>query len=549
MKNPAGALGTYAVKRDFKRSAEPGPEVKKSAASAKPLFVIQKHAASHLHYDFRLEMEGVLKSWAVPKGLPSARGDKRLAMRVEDHPLDYARFEGIIAEGNYGAGTVMVWDIGTYDVQDEDPSTALEKGKLHVILHGKKLNGEWALVKIHHSQERGKEPWLIFKAKEDAPPISERQDDQSALSRRSMKQIAAARDAEWESDRPATTKRRAPRAAPKPSIDFPEAADLPTVEPAFVQPMLAEPAKKPPSGGDWIYEIKFDGIRAIIVKNDNKIELYSRLGNLLTARFSEVARAVRSLPCKQAVLDGEVVALEESGRSSFQLLQATQLPSEPRPPICCYLFDLLELEGRDLKSLPLIRRKEILQQLILGQEDWLRFSASFQTDPDELLEQIRARGLEGLIAKQNHSKYLPGKRTKAWLKVKCVISQEFVIGGFTKPKGAREYFGALLVGYFENKRFVFASKVGTGFDQQMLRTFYKRLKETEIPECPFSNLPEKRSTYGGVTGSEMRRCTWVRPELVCQIRYTEWTRDGHLRHPVFLGLREDKEAQTVGRDG
>ncbi len=543
MKNLATSLDEYAAKRDFSRSLEPRP-ARPGPQGKQPLFVIQKHAARHLHYDFRLEMDGVLKSWAVPKGLPMTRGEKRLAMRVEDHPLDYARFEGIIAEGNYGAGTVMVWDIGTYEVSGDDPVKAFAEGKLHLTLHGEKLNGEWALVKMRRPAEAGKEAWLIFKAGKDAPEISARRDDESALTHRSMKRIAEDKDAQWGSGRPAAN---SPKPAPV-QRDFPELKDLPPADLSFVIPMNCRLTDHLPKGGNWIYEIKFDGIRGVTLKDGDHIRIYSRLGNDVTGRFPEVVDGLRKLPCKRAVLDGEIVALEESGRSSFQLLQASRMPGHRKPPICYYIFDLLNLEGRDLKNLPLYRRKELLQNLLEGHEEVVRFSASLHADPNQLLEEVRKRGLEGLIAKKEDSLYEPGHRSGAWLKIKVLNSQEFVIGGYTQPKGSRPCFGAILVGYYQEGELLFASKVGTGFNEQMLRSLRTQFDEITQSECPFANLPEKRSTTGGITASEMKKCTWVQPKLVCEVRFTEWTNDNHLRQPVFAGLRDDKRPEEVVRE-
>jgi bifunctional non-homologous end joining protein LigD len=547
MKN--SALEEYAGKRDFKNTREPKPKTAGAGRRA-PLFVIQKHAASHLHYDFRLEVDGVLKSWAVPKGVPFSKGEKHLAMRVEDHPFDYARFEGIIAPGNYGAGTVMVWDIGTYEVSGGDATKALKEGKLHLTLHGKKLEGEWTLVKIRHGNERGKDPWLLLKSGESLNPLSAQTDDESALSKRSMKRIAGDQDAEWVSNRAAASTAPARKRTGPVKKKVNGLEKLPAGELGFVVPMYCKLAKTLPQGGGWLYEIKFDGIRAIAIKNGSRIEIYSRLGNDVTARFPEVVKRLEQLQCDKAVLDGEIVALEKSGRSSFQLLQMSRMPGEPRPPICYYVFDLLTLEARDLKSLPLSQRKETLQGLLPEGDEVLRYSASLQGKAAQLLEQIRKRGMEGLIAKEPDSIYEPGRRSGTWLKVKVIQQQEFVIGGYTEPQGARSHFGSLLVGYYKEGRLLFASKVGTGFDHRLLESLYDQFQKLKREECPFANLPEKRvGRYGqGLTASEMKRCTWLSPKLVCEVIYNEWTRDDHLRQPVFAGLREDKKPEEVVRE-
>ncbi len=560
-------LDEYAGKRDFKQTREPGPRVKKTERVATGnLFVIQKHAASHLHYDFRLEMEGVLKSWAVPKGLPMRRGDKRLAMQVEDHPLDYARFEGIIAPGNYGAGTVMVWDIGTYEVKDAEPLKALEAGKVHFTLKGKKLKGEWAIIRIRNPNEKGKQPWLIFKASEDLPELSAKKENESAISGRSMEKIAAAQDAEWQSNRaaagsePDSFKARIRKAAAKAKAAKEKSEEqgtdiaiaskkLPHGKVAFIEPMKCKLLDEIPNGDDWIYEIKFDGIRALTLKRGDDVELYSRLRNKMTHRFGDVAEALKKCDCESAVFDGEVVALEQSGRSSFQLLQMSRMPGQS-PPIVYYLFDILNLDGKDLKNLPLHERKKILQQVVPTNDDLLRISDHLGGRPEQLWTEVCQRGLEGLIGKQRNSKYEPGKRSGAWIKVKCTSAQEFVIGGYTPPQGAREKFGAIMVGYYEGDKLIFASKVGTGFDRRVLEALHKQFQKLKQPECPFANLPDKRpGRWGqGITASQMKRCTWLRPQLVAQVRFTEWTMDGGLRHPVFMGLREDKQPREVVKE-
>jgi bifunctional non-homologous end joining protein LigD len=315
----------------------------------------------------------------------------------------------------------------------------------------------------------------------------------------------------------------------------------------FVEPMKARLVRELPAGDGWVYEIKFDGIRAIAVKDKQNVRLYSRLHNDLTGRFPEVTRAVQTLPCETAVIDGEVVALDNEGRSSFQLLQSAHAPGQ-RPPIHYYVFDLLNLNGDDLKSLPLTQRKELLQRVVQSKQHIVRFSASLAGDPQQLLAEACRRKLEGLIAKQPTALYEPGRRGDAFLKIKCLSGQEFVIGGYTAPKGGRLFFGAILVGYYEAGKLTFASKVGTGFNEQTLASLHRQFQKLKRTACPFANLPEKRGTSGGLTVGEMARCAWVEPKLVAQIAFTEWTRDGHLRHPVFLGLREDKTGRQVVKE-
>ena len=550
------SLKEYRAKRDFKKTREPKPARKRSRVR-KLSFVVQKHDASRLHYDFRLEMEGVLKSWAVPKGFPMRRGEKHLAIHVEDHPMDYSHFEGTIPEGSYGGGTVMVWDTGEYEVVDDSPLDGLRKGKLHVQLSGKKLKGEWALVRLK-PRPGEKESWLLFKAGEDSKPLGASKEDSSVLTGRSMKRIAQENDAQWVSgaEKKARTtnskasKPRSPRRPAQKKTPDPVPANAPEGKIAFVTPMMCRLMKDPPRGPGWIYEIKFDGFRVLALKRGDEVELLSRSKKDLTTRFPEIAEAVRSLPFHSGIIDGEVVALDGKGRSSFQLLQAANLPGEKRPPLCYYAFDLVNLGGKNLSGFPLRQRKEILQSLPLGNDGTIRYSASMEGDPQKILSQIRKLQLEGIIAKQLDSLYEAGRRSGAWAKIKIVNEQEFVLGGFTAPKGSRDRFGAVLVGYYEKGQLHFALKVGTGFNRALLESLHRKFEKIRRKTCPFVNLPEtKARRYGtGLTASEMKNCTWVQPELVCQIKFTEWTRDGHLRHPVFLGLREDKKAKDVVRE-
>lgn len=555
MKDPATestGLRAYKVKRNFRQTAEPKPRRAKRHAS-RLLFVIQKHAASRLHYDFRLEMDGVLKSWAVPKGLPITRGERRLAVHVEDHPFDYARFEGTIPEGNYGAGTVMVWDIGEYEVKGVEPRQALKEGKIHLTLTGKKLQGEWTLVRLKARDAEDKDNWLIFKSGTDLKPFPAKREDQSALSGRSMAQISGANDAQWQSNRAVRSVKPSAAAKKKESTGKTKIkpdSSLPSAKAAFVPPMKCRLRPEPPVGENWIYEIKFDGFRALAVKTAGEVELFSRAHKSLTARFPEVAAALEDLPCEEAAIDGEVVALDDSGRSSFQQLQMSQMPGESRDRLCYYAFDLLQQDGKDFRNLSLDARKAQLEKLVGKKNGVIRFSSSIEGDGVRLLAEVRRRGLEGIIAKDRHSKYESGQRSGSWTKIKCDNQQEFVIGGYTAPQGTRGFFGAVLVGYFQDKQLLFASKVGTGFNHKLLEHLFREFQKRRRTDCPFANLPERRTgRWGqGLTAGEMKKCTWVQPDLICQIRFTEWTRDGHLRHPAFLGLRDDKAAKEVIRE-
>ena len=544
-------LKEYKAKRNFAVTAEPaGGEPLPKAVKGASRFVIQKHDASRLHYDFRLQMEGVLKSWAVPKGLPWIKGEKHLAVEVEDHPVEYGTFEGVIPQGQYGGGTVMLWDRGTYYVHGEKPAEALRDGRLHIVLEGEKVQGEWALIRTR--MEAGKPQWLLLKTGESVPPLSKKQEDHSVSSGRTMAQIAKQRDVEWQSDRVEKKSRKTKRAS-KPQPQKEQLGnvlkDLPSARPRFIRPMKPRLVQEPPGAGEWLYELKFDGFRVMAVKDGENVSLISRNGNELAARFPEIVAVVRALPVGDAVIDGEVVALDEKGRSSFQLLQGIELESR-KAPTYYYVFDLLHTEGRSLIGQPLEVRKTLLQQICAQAEEPIRYSDNIEGDPAALLQEVRRRGLEGLIGKQRGSIYEPDRRSGAWVKLKVLNEQEFVIGGYTPPQGSRKHFGALLVGYYEGKRLLFAGKVGTGFNTKLLATLHRQFQAEEPAECPFADLPSKQGGQWvqGITPAIMRRCHWVNPLFVCQVKFAEWTRDGKLRQPVFVGVREDKAAKNVTRE-
>jgi bifunctional non-homologous end joining protein LigD len=570
-------LAEYKRKRDFKKTAEPAGKPLPKKVKGASRFVIQKHAARRLHYDFRLEMEGVLKSWALPKGLPWKRGEKHLAVEVEDHPMEYGDFEGIIPEGQYGGGTVMVWDRGNYHIYGEQPLKSLREGKLHLVLDGEKAKGEWTLVRIR-GRDDSKNQWLILKTGADTKPLSKRLEDQSVKTGRTMRQIAEARDAEWKSNRDTDQSQTSQfkariRAAQKKKQNgeiVGEAHRLPTIEPRsrsgrpavaafsdlplakarFIEAMKAKLVEKPPATGDWIYELKFDGIRLIVTKADEKVSLLSRNQNELSGRFPEIVEAVENFPVRECVIDGEVVAVDEQGRSSFQLLQAREMEGQ-KSPVYFYAFDLLQLDGKRLIDLPLETRKEVLEKFCADAGDPIRYSGAIGSDPKALLDEVKRRGLEGIIGKQRNSVYEPGRRSGAWIKLKCVEQQEFVIGGYTPPQGSRKYFGAILVGYYDKNRLVFAGKVGTGFTAKSLSILHKKFQKEARDDCPFVDLPSKQNGQWvqGITPSMMKKMHWVNPKFVAEIKFAEWTRDGKLRAPVFLGLREDKKPTDVVREG
>ena len=572
------ALTEYKRKRDFKKTSEPSGKPTPKKVKGASRFVIQKHAARRLHYDFRLEMDGVLKSWALPKGLPWKRGEKHLAVEVEDHPIEYEDFEGVIPEGQYGGGTVMVWDRGTYYVYGEQPLKSLREGKLHLLLDGKKAKGEWTLVRIR-GREGEKNQWLILKTGDDGKSISSKVDDESVKTGRTMKQIADERDAEWQSNRvedqsPTSQFKTRIREAVKKKVKdeavgrdrgasrdaLPKKAregrselslqDLLWAKPRFIEPMKAKLVEKPPATGDWIYELKFDGIRLIAIKDRQKVSLLSRNQNDLSARFPEIVDAFENFPAEECVVDGEVVALDEEGRSSFQLLQAREMEGR-KGPVYFYAFDLLQLDGKSLVSLPLEARKNVLENLCGGAGDArIRYSGAIGGDANQLLNEVRRRGLEGIIGKLRNSVYETGRRSGAWIKLKCLNEQEFVIGGYTPPQGARKHFGAILVGYYKGRDLVFAGKAGTGFTTKSLAALHKKFRAEKRADCPFVDLPSKQNGQWvlGITPSMMKKIDWINPKFVAEIKFAEWTRDGKLRAPVFMGLREDKKPGEVVRE-
>ncbi|WP_395748635.1 non-homologous end-joining DNA ligase [Prosthecobacter sp.] len=534
------SLREYQKKRDFKKTAE--PPGKKEKRQGMRRFVVQKHAASHLHYDFRLELDGQLKSWAVPKGMPFAKGEKRLAVAVEDHPLSYIHFEGPIPQGQYGGGTVMVWDTGTYDPASKAPLKELAGGKLHFTLNGTKLKGEWYLVRLRHENQ-----WLLIRGGEDMKSPTKRMDDTSALSGRNMKQLANAKP--WTSSRKKAVSE--PKSLPKARRETKPARSskpTPSASALFVEPMKAKAVSTAPEEDGWIYEVKFDGFRALTIHEGGRTSLISRTEKDMTHKFPAITEALDALSLPDCILDGEIVALDEKGRSSFQRLQAYDLGRE-KPPLCYYVFDMLRLKNRDLTELPLLKRKEALRKLI-KKSNVIRFSDSLKGDVQELLKHVQKLGLEGIIGKRPDSTYEAGGRSGNWIKLKLHHEQEVVIGGYTRPTGSRKHIGALIVGVHADGKLVSTGKVGTGFDAKMLRSLHETFQPLIQEKCPFANLPADSSgRWGqGITKSEMKHCTWLKPRLVCQVKFTEWTQDGRLRQPVFLGMREDKPAREVVRE-
>ena len=571
----ASTLAEYNRKRDFGRTPEPeGRPGRSSRSSSRSKsgalsFVIQKHAATRLHYDFRLELDGVLKSWAVPKGPSLDPGEKRLAVHVEDHPVEYGGFEGTIPKGQYGGGTVLLWDRGTWEPAGGlDAAAAYRKGHLKFRLEGEKLHGGWNLVRMgRRNDEEGKENWLLLKeADEEARPgsgeaiVEER--PESVESGREIAQIATESDRVWQSNRPAAGKAKASgkkekagkKAAPEPASAAGSGADL---DPAAVpgarkgrlpagglEPQLATLVAEAPRGEEWVHEIKLDGYRTLCAVKGGRARMWTRNGKDWTDRFRAIAAAAAGLPVEEALLDGEVVVLLPDGTTSFQALQNVLSNSpEARGELLYFAFDLLHLDGWDLRGAPLLERKRLLAELLAAAADSpVRFSEHVQGRGEDFFRQACGFALEGVVSKRADLPYRRG-RGKDWLKVKCLRRQEFVVVGYTDPEGSRTGFGALLLAVNATGEtdagLVFAGKVGTGFGEATLRTLARRLEKLEIDKPAFRNPPR---------GAEARRSHWVRPELVAEVAFTEWTDEGILRHPSFQGLREDKPPAEVVRE-
>jgi bifunctional non-homologous end joining protein LigD len=452
-------------------------------------------------------------------------------MATEDHPMEYAKFEGTIPKGEYGGGTVMVWDIGTYELLDGN----YWKGKLHVFLNGKKLKGEWVLVKRDNRNGKGNE-WLLIKAGTEMERPSQKEENSSALSGRSLEKIASAGDAVWHSNRNGSQR----AAEIHPSVDL-DLESLPETGVKFIQPMLAATASElPRASDDWIYEIKLDGYRCLAGRDSSGAKLWSRRGNLFTGDFPSIARTCASLP-DDTLIDGEIVALDGEGRVSFNLLQHRRSGASA---IRFYAFDLLVYHGRSLVGVELSKRRKLLAELISQANESIQLSESFEVSPAELLRVAKELGLEGIVAKNKRSRYEPGKRSGAWIKYKANKGQEFVIGGYTQGNP----FDAVVVGYYRDGKLIFASKVRNGFVPRLRRELASRLKPLETDTCPFANLPEGKRTPWALTKEEMKKCVWLRPALVAAIEFTEWTPDGHLRSATFAGLREDKKPEDVVRE-
>jgi len=548
-----GSLSDYRKKRDFQRTPEPAGEPQRGQerepaqvspqAGEEPTFCVQKHRARRLHYDFRLEVNGVLKSWAVPKGPSLDPADKRLAVMTEDHPLEYGGFEGTIPPDNYGAGTVLLWDQGAWEHlgPTSDPAADIAGGKLDFNLHGRKLAGRFALVRLGGGRtgtrgSKGKtssssrddetsgggREWLLLKKRDDFSRSGSditREADLSVKTGLSIEEIAAEEPAVWN---PATRRRleallRAERVA----------------MPRSVAPMLATLVKSPPSGDEWLHELKYDGVRVIAYLERGAVRLESRSGRDQTALYPEIAEAIAELVADRAIVDGEIVALDENGHPSFHRLQP-RMQAAPREaerlrreiPAVAFLFDLLYLDGYDLRSSPIEMRKEVLAALLDGAPAPLLYSDHVVGQGEAFFGLASQSAVEGIVSKRLGSAYV-SKRSANWMKVKRIQEGEFVIGGFTAPQGSRAHLGALLIGLYEGDVLRYVTRVGSGLDSATLGSLYDELRRRERRDPPFANPPA------------IRGARWVEPQLVCRVRFGEWTDDGALRAPVFAGLVAD----------
>ncbi|MBA2780742.1 DNA ligase D [Billgrantia kenyensis] len=519
-------LEEYRRKRDFTRTREPAGQARGKAAAGN-LYVMHKHAASHDHFDLRLEQAGTLRSWALPKGPSLEPGEKRLAVEVEDHPLEYADFEGVIPEKAYGGGTVMLWDRGSWRIKGKS-----KPDRIDIELDGERLKGSWTLTRMSGKrQDKHGRNWLLIKRHDDRPRMDASltvDRDESIASGRSMQEIAEDRDHVWGNDGAGKNADSLPVPG---SLDGARKARLPQE----VKPQLATLTREVPAKGEWIHEIKLDGYRLLARIEKGKVRLITRNGKDWTRRFPEIARALEPLPVDSALLDGEVVAMGKDGVSRFGELQEA-LSSGRTSRLVYQLFDLPHLDGHDLSDVPLLERKHTLAALLQAAElpeDTIRYSDHLDAQGQAFHERACLMGLEGIICKRADSPYQQ-KRSRDWLKVKCVSHEEFVVGGYTEPGGSRSGFGSLLMGAYGKQGLIYAGRVGTGFSHRLLEQLGAILDELEVKRSPFhGSVPDSRAVH------------WVRPELVIEVEFTERTRDGRLRHPAFRGLREDRNPEEI----
>jgi bifunctional non-homologous end joining protein LigD len=525
-------LQKYWQKRDFKTTPEPRGEVEPVGQTLS--FVVQRHAARRLHYDFRLELDGVLKSWAIPKGPNFDPAQKRLAVHVEDHPLSYGDFEGDIPAGEYGGGHVIVWDRGQWRPVG-DPHAGLRAGNLKFELEGEKLSGRWALVRMH-TREGSKENWLLIKERDEyarsgvQAEITELEPDSVLSGIQGKRRRLAAKTKPTQASAVAASISDPQRLARAKKAPLPES----------MKPQLATLTETIPTEEDWLHEFKLDGYRVMVRLQNGHASLFTRSGNDWTKKWSGLARACEGLPARDAWLDGEVVALDDAGRISFQLMQNWARAGQ-NVRLCCYLFDLMYLDGVDLRRTPLRERKQLLRELMQDQPKSgpLLFSEHIQGHGPEVYAQACANQMEGVICKRADSPY-HGMRSRDWLKVKCALRQEFVIGGYTEPQGSRSAFGALLLGvYNEQGELEYAGRVGTGFDELTLKEVGRQVTKLESKATHYARPP---------TGADARGVHWVEPKLVAEVRFGEWTGSGSVRHASFMGLRADKQPGEIRRE-
>lgn len=505
-------LGEYIKKRHFNKTPEPKGSL--SHKLGKRRFVVQEHDATRLHYDFRLEIDGVLKSWAVPKGPSMNPHDHRLAVQTEDHPYSYRTFEGVIPKDNYGAGAVIIWDEGWYEARrssdDEEKTLADELGSGHItfVLHGKKLEGEFALVKMPNAKEDN--AWLLIKKTDEYATAEDvTQQDSSVKSKRSIAELEK-------------------------GVKLPDLSSYPKIaSPWQVKPMLCTLIDEPFNRDNWLFEIKWDGYRAIASKRHDAIELYSRNHNDFSDKYTPITEAVRGLR-HDVILDGEIVATDASGAPHFEWLQNWR--RDPQGALQYYVFDVLWCDGKDVRTMPLLERKALLKAVVAG-NDVIRYSDHVEHKGVSLFKEMQRRGLEGMVAKRADSTYAENARGVNWVKVKTEQRQEVVIGGFTEPRGTRKYLGSLLVGIFKDGEFVYAGHSGGGIPDEQRELLYAKLSARERKTSPFSKEPKPNAPVH-----------WVTPEIVCEMSFSEWTSDGSMRHPQFKGLRSDKKPTSVHRE-
>lgn len=507
-------LEKYFKKRRFNETPEPKGAAKKSP-SKKLAFVVQEHHASRLHYDFRLELDGVLKSWAIPKGPSLDPHEHHLAVMTEDHPFDYRKFEGIIPEGNYGAGNVIIWDQGWYEPRQETAAqqkalrAGLKKGHLTFLLHGKKLKGEFALIKLKNAEADDKAWLLIKKGDEYATTSDITKQEESVVSHKKVDDLGAYNK-------------------------LPDLSNYPRVaKPWHVTPMLCTLVEEPFSKDDWFFEVKWDGYRAIGVKHKSDIQLYSRNAHSFLDKYPPVAEAMHAFK-HDVIIDGEIVVVDSDGAPHFESLQGWQ--SNPDGDLKYYVFDLLWIDGHDLRKAPLSERKKILKA-ILPKHDILQFSDDVAKEGEKLFAEMRRRNLEGMVAKKADSLYREGERGQDWLKVKTHLRQEVVIGGYTEPRGGRKFLGALIVGVYDKGKLIYTGHSGGGIPDKLRQELAEKLKKIERKTSPFTIEPKPNAP-----------AHWVEPKLVCEMSFSEWTSEGSMRHPQFEGMRSDKKPMDVHRE-